>query len=215
MSKEQTSRVWTNKRLALALVVFALLAVALSSSCNREANYETATNAPTPATKPPQANASPGAARDPLPDSLTQVQMTTIEGKPLKLADYAGKVLVLDLWATWCGPCRLEIPELVALHNDYKTRGVEVLGLTVEGLNAEEKARKETAVRRFADEFKINYTVGWAEEGLARAFLLPTGSIPQTYVIGRDGRVVRRFTGYSPMLAPQIRQTVDEALAGT
>ena len=219
MTQEHTRRIWQGKRLALALVVFALLAVALSSSCNREANYETANNAPTPATTPPRAHASPvrpapGAATDPLPDSLTQVQMTTLDGKPLKLADYAGKVLVLDLWATWCGPCRLEIPELVALHHDYKARGVEVVGLTIEGLTEAERQEMEDRVRAFASEFKINYTVGWADENLARAFLMPSGSIPQTYVIGRDGRVVRRFTGYSPMLAPQIRQSVDEALAG-
>ena len=217
MTQEHTTRIWRGKRLAFAVVVFALLAVALSSSCNREANFETANNAPTPprnATTP--ARPANGTAPEPLPDSLTQVQMTTLDGKPLKLADYAGKVLVLDLWATWCGPCRLEIPELVALHQDYKERGVEVVGLTIEGMTAAEREEKEDRVRAFASEFKINYTVGWANGDLARAFLLPSGSIPQTYVIGRDGRVVRRFTGYSPMLAPQIRQSVDEALsAGT
>ena len=103
----------------------------------------------------------------------------------------------------------------MALHRAYKARGVEVVGLTIEGLTEEQQTQMLPAVRRFADEFKINYTIGWAEENLARAFLLPSGSIPQTYVIGRDGRIVRRFTGYSPMLAEQIRQTVDQALSGT
>jgi thiol-disulfide isomerase/thioredoxin len=201
----------------LALFVFALLAVALSAGCNKEANYEAVNNAP-PAPPAPARSATqppPAAANNVLPDNLKQTEMKTLDGKRLRLADYSGKVLVLDLWATWCGPCRLEIPELVALHKDYKPRGVEVVGLTIEGLTAEDRARKEPAVRAFASEFKINYTVGWAEESLARAFLMPSGSIPQTYVIGRDGRVVRRFTGYSPRLAPQIRQSVDQALAGT
>ena len=220
MIQEHTPRVWTHRRLTLALITFALLTVALSASCNREANYEATTNAPTPAankpTGSPAAPAPPPAAADGmLPDSLRQTQMTTLDGKPLKLADYTGKVLVLDLWATWCPPCRQEIPELVALQSAYKARGVEVVGLTIEGLTEEQKAQKLPAVRKFASDFKINYTIGWAEENLARAFLLPSGSIPQTYVIGRDGRIVRRFPGYSPMLDQQIRQTVDQALSGT
>ena len=217
MTQDHTPRIWTRKRLMLALFVFALLAVALSAGCNKEANYEAVNNAP-PAPPAPARSATqppPAAANNVLPDNLKQTEMKTLDGKRLRLADYSGKVLVLDLWATWCGPCRFEIPDLVALHKDYQGRGVEVVGLTIEGLTEEEQRQKAASVNQFASRFKITYTLGWAERELAVALLSPTGSIPQTYVIGRDGRVVRRFTGYSPMLAPQIRQSVDQALAGT
>jgi thiol-disulfide isomerase/thioredoxin len=219
MSQDHTSRaprLWTRRRLAHTLVVFMLLAVALSAGCNKEADFNHTANAPAPqpTTKAPapQPSAAPLTS---LSASLQQTEMQTLDGKPLKLADYSGKVLVLDLWATWCGPCRLEIPELVALHREYKNRGVEVVGLTIEGLTPEEKAQKTAAVRKFADEFKINYTLGWAEQNLAVSLLMPSGSIPQTYVIGRDGRIVGKYRGYSPAVGAQIRQWVEQALAGS
>ncbi len=215
----RSARIWTSQRITLTLVVFALLSVALSSSCNNEANYEASNNAPaTPGTRPstpPPAAAT--ATTTALPAGLEQTEMKTIDGKPLKLADYSGKVLVLDLWATWCGPCRYEIPDLVALHKEYQGRGVEVVGLTIEGLTEDDQQQKTAAVHQFASQFKISYTVGWADRGLAVALLSPSGSIPQTYVIGRDGRVVDHFTGYDPRgsTAARIREAVEQALAGT
>lgn len=212
------ARIWTSGRSTLALVVCALLTVALSASCNNEAHYETTTNAPPPAAQPTRRNLPPPPpAASPLPAGLQQTAMTTIDGKPLKLADYSGKVLVLDLWATWCGPCRYEIPDLVALHKEYQRRGVEVVGLTIEGLTEADQQQKTAAVHQFADQFNISYTVGWADRGLAVALLSPSGSIPQTYVIGRDGRIVGHFTGYDPngATAARIRETVEQALAGT
>jgi thiol-disulfide isomerase/thioredoxin len=113
--------------------------------------------------------------------------------------------------ATWCGSCRLEIPELIKLHQDYNGRGVEVVGLAFENMN-NQTPENESKVRAFADQFKINYTVGLATDEVAGSLLLPTGSIPQTYVIGPDGRIVGHYKGYSPAVGAQIRQWVDEAL---
>ncbi len=213
----RSARIWTSQRITLTLVVFALLSVALSSSCNNEANYEATNNAPAPTATPTRPNTPPQPTASALPAGLQQTEMKTIDGKSLKLADYSGKVLVLDLWATWCGPCRYEIPDLVALHKDYQGRGVEVVGLTIEGLTEAEQQQKTAAVHQFASQFKISYTVGWADRELALALLSPTGSIPQTYVIGRDGRIIGHFTGYDPggSTAARIRQTVEQALAGT
>jgi hypothetical protein len=72
-------------------------------------------------------------------------------------------------------------------------------------------------VHQFADQYKISYTLGWADRALAVALLSPSGSIPQTYVIGRDGRIVGHFTGYDPggSTAARIRQKVDQALTGS
>jgi thiol-disulfide isomerase/thioredoxin len=215
MISEQSSqrvRIWTMKRLAFALVVFVVLTVA----CNNEANYEGTTNAPTTKATPNRAGTptQTQTAAQMLPDNVRQTELKTIDGKPLKLADYAGKVVVLDVWATWCGPCRLEIPELIQLHQDYNKRGVEVVGLAYETQN-NQTPENEAKVRSFANQFKINYTVGLASDELAGSLLLPSGSIPQTYVISQDGHIIGHYRGYSPAVGAQLRQWVDQALAGT
>lgn len=213
-------RVWTSARCALAIFTFTFLAVALSASCgpNDVPNSSASPVAAPPAVagsgggvtttasapKPPAAPKGPM----PIPAELKNLEMKTLKGETFKLADYDGKVVVLDLWASWCGPCRKEVPELIALYNDYKAKGVEVIGLTIE-----EEADASAAVNRFADDFKINYTVGWADLTLARALMGSNGGIPQTFVITPDGRILKRFVGYGPQVAPLLRQTVDQALA--
>ncbi len=127
---------WTPGRAALTLVVVGLLSALGLSSCN--SSDVTTTNAP-----PANAPAANSIAKNPpprtvppvpaavinLPQDLRDKQMKTLEGESLKLADYANKVLIVNIWATWCGPCRQEMPELVKMNNDYKSRGLVVLGL--------------------------------------------------------------------------------------
>ncbi len=182
-----------------------LLAVAFGActSGEREATTNSAggntKTAPVTAGKPP-AQLPPGIA-----DSVIQ----SLDGESFRLADYKGKVVVLDLWATWCGPCRLEIPHLVAIGNEYGGRGVEVVGLSTE--NPQQAAE---AVRNFARDFKIDYKLGWANPQVAQLIGFGGGVIPQTLVIGRDGTVVMHHAGFSPCKTPQmLRDAVEKALA--
>src|SRR5215210_6364086 len=96
-----------------------------------------------------------------------------------------------SLSASWCGPCRMEIPELNKLRDEYAPRGVEFVGLTVESPGAESER-----VMKFAGEFGMTYRVGWADPDVAAA-LMTRKSIPQTVVVAADGRIVARFVGYS------------------
>ena len=223
-SSRRGPKIWTRARLLLAAATFALLAVAFSSGCNHPpdtANVNapgntTTTGSGSASSAPPSRTTAPkpgmGSALD---ETTRNVAMKTLEGKPLRLADYAGKVVVLDLWATWCPPCRQEIPELVQIQKDYQARGVEVVGLTIEGFSGDEREQNVEAVRAFTGQFNINYTVGWADETLARTLLLPSGSIPQTYILDRNGRVAAHFKGYGPSMGAEIRQAIDQALAGS
>jgi len=137
----------------------------------------------------------------------SQIEMTT--GKPIKLDELGGKVVVVNLWATWCGPCRIEIPHLIELSNDFKDKGVEVVGLSTE-----EKAEAADAVSQFVQGYRIPYAVGWANEQIRGAVLGNSPSIPQSIIIGKDGKIFRHLIGFSPTLTPpQLRSAVEEALA--
>jgi thiol-disulfide isomerase/thioredoxin len=145
------------------------------------------------------------------PAALPAAQMSfkLLDGQSLKLADYSGKVVVVDLWATWCGPCRQEIPHLIEMANEYKSRGVEVVGLTTE-----DPAAQEQVVKDFTQQFKINYPIGWADPDLAEVLMNGRNGIPQTIIIGKDGKVKKHFVGFHPLASPrQMKAAVDEAIA--
>jgi cytochrome c biogenesis protein CcmG/thiol:disulfide interchange protein DsbE len=223
-SRPRAGDFWTKARLAQTALAFALVAFA-ASSCSlkspEEANSRRANTNATPATQtarasasvpvrrnPPAQNPSAPVANDVLPTSVMTKELKTLDGKSFRLGDYAGKVVVLDIWATWCGPCRLEIPHLVALSSEYKSRGVEVIGLTTEDPESDEEK-----VRDFAREFKINYTIGWIEGNTFLAISRGNSVIPQTFVIGRDGRLLRHVRGFSPQVTEILRQAIEQGLS--
>ena len=203
---------WTGPRVMLTaavLIVLAAAASALFQGTSGPPPVEVGGGAaPVPgraATAPTPAPTGPV----PLAEAALTAEFPLLDGKKRQLADYKGKVVVLDLWATWCGPCRVEIPYLIALGDEFKSKGVEVVGLSLEDPGT---AKEE--VRAFAREFKINYALGFAGETLA-ANVMRGGSIPQTIVIGRDGRVHKHFIGFNPRISPpQMRAAVEQAVNG-
>lgn len=102
----------------------------------------------------------------------------------------------------------MEIPELVRVYKEYREKGVEVVGLSTE--NPEASAE---GVRRFIQDFNINYRVGWSPAAVSIALMQGRDAIPQSFIISRDGRVLKRFVGFNPQSTPpQIRQAIEEAL---
>src|SRR5215471_4379864 len=159
-------------------------------------------------TKPESTSNSAESSAAPLPENVMQASINLLDGQKTKLADYSGKVLVVDLWATWCGPCRQEIPHLIQIAKEYKSKGVEVLGLTNEDPEADSER-----VKQFSESFKINYPIGWADTPMQIGLMRGRGGIPQTYIIGRDGKVLKHFVGFSPLISgPQMKAAIEAAV---
>ena len=115
-----------------------------------------------------------------------------VNNKKVSLADFKGKVIILDFWATWCVPCKAEIPGFIDLQKKYGQRGLQIIGLSVDD--------SLPTAKKYADEMKMNYPVLLAEgkEDILMAYD-PIPSIPVSVVIGRDGKTCSKHVGIAPM----------------
>ena len=189
---------FTPGRLALTALVLSVGTLIGASSCNSNDSIGGAKESPAKV------------AANMLPSSVRDAEMRAVTGAPIKLSDYSGKVVVLNLWATWCGPCRLEIPELVRVYKQYRDQGLEVVGLSTENPDASAEG-----VRRFIQEYEMDYRVGWSPPEVSIALMQGRDAIPQSFVISRDGRILKRFIGYNyQSTPPQLRQAIEDALKG-
>jgi len=135
--------------------------------------------------------ARPGAAKvatvgqngAPAPD----FELKSVDGKTVRLSDYRGKAVLLNFWATWCGPCKIEMPWFVDLQKKYGAEGLQVLGVAMDDAG-------EDAIAKFAREMGVNYPVLMGKESVGEAY----GGVqflPTTFYIDRNGRVVERVFG--------------------
>ena len=130
-----------------------------------------------------------------------EFSLTDLDGKPLSLSDYRGKVVLLDFWATWCVPCRAEIPHFVEFQNKYREQGLQVVGISMDdGANP---------VRQFYQQFKMNYPVALGTDKVAEAYGGVLG-LPVTFLIGRDGRIAAKYVGETQM--PAMEQEIHSLL---
>lgn len=205
---------WTAGRTAFTAIVFVIAAFAISSCTANDTANLTANNAVQP-NKPKVTITSNGGAQpqqpkpaglDIVPPEVWNAEIPAVGGGTFRLSDYKDKVIVLELWATWCGPCRLEIPHLVELSDEYRGKGVEVVGLTTE-----DPASDAEKVSQFAKEFKINYKLGWANANIALPLMVGSPSIPQTFVIAPGGRIITKFRGFSPKVPSMVRAAIEKA----
>ncbi len=125
--------------------------------------------------------------------------MKDMNGADVRMSDYKGKVVLLNFWATWCGPCKVEIPDLVSLYTEHKASGLEILGV----LAMDEPSGDD--LRAFADAYKMNYPVFRANEDFEDAHG-PLWGLPTTFIIDRSGSICAKHMG------PVTRETVEREI---
>jgi peroxiredoxin len=128
-----------------------------------------------------------------------QFTVDDISGKHVALDSYKGEVILLDFWATWCAPCRKQIPEFMDLYKRYKSRGVVVLGVSVD--------ESPAAVKKFVKELRVNYPIllSGTRDDLQQAFGPP--GFPTLYIIDRDGQIRSQHTGLTSM--EEVERTIN------
>lgn len=122
-------------------------------------------------------------------EKAANFKLMTTDGKELKLSDFKGKIVLLDFWATWCGPCRRGIPDLVELQKQYK-EDLVVIGISLD-------SQTKSDVIPFMKEFKINYQVVYGDAAVVKAYG-NIQSIPTSFVIDREGKIVDQHVGLMP-----------------
>jgi peroxiredoxin len=124
-------------------------------------------------------------ARTPAPDW----ELNDLNGKTVKFSDFRGEVVILDFWATWCVPCRVEIPNFVEIQKQYGDRGLRVVGVSLDEQGPE-------VVKKFVKRFGVTYPIVIGNQKIADAYG-GIDAIPTTFVIDRQGRIVSSHLGYA------------------
>jgi len=185
--------------LALVLVVFAVL------SCKRSEQPATQTGATTSAqTQSPQTSTT-APAQTQVGTPMPEYSAVYLDGSKFDLTAKRDKVVLLNVWATWCGPCRYEIPELQKLHEHYAPRGLEVVGVSVDESGVE-------SVRSFvAEQAKMTYPIVLDDAGKI-ADLLQTTVLPTTVLVDRNGRIV--WKKYAAIMEgdEELKKAIEAAL---
>ena len=136
------------------------------------------------------------------PDAAPEFQLEALDGKPLSLASARGKVVLLNFWATWCGPCRAEIPDLIALQQKYKD-GLQIIGLTVDEDDA-------NIIKQVVAQTGINYPVAMSPPEIRMKYG-GIAALPTSFVLDTEGRVVQKHEG---LRNPVLYETEIRALLG-
>jgi thiol-disulfide isomerase/thioredoxin len=145
----------------------------------------------------------------PAPAAIMQADVKNLDGTTFKLQDKKGKVVLVNMWATWCGPCIAEMPHLNEMQEKYRDKGFEIIGLDTDDESKED-------IDAFAAKQKLNYQLGWADSALMSEFVKVTrlAGIPQSILINRDGQLTGVFTGGGANTINKMKETVEKIVTG-
>ncbi len=188
------------------LAFFALFVVAFSAitSCSGTGNSTT---------NEESANTAAGEKKKsdypPIAAAVANSDLKNLDGSTFKVADRKGEVLLLNMWATWCAPCRAEMPALVKMQDEYRDQGFRVIGL-----NSDDEELDD--INKFVEEMKLNYEIVWADTALQNELLKISKfpGIPQSFLVDRDGNLRGVFRGANPKDIRKMEELVGKVVTG-
>lgn len=148
-------------------------------------------------------NSSKGSGYPKIASAVATAEIKGLDGSLYTINDKQGKILLLNLWATWCGPCRSEIPALVRMQEKHGGQGFEVIGLNTDDENVQ-------LINDFGAELKINYPIAYADTKLQSSLLKISKfpGIPQSFLLDREGRLRGVFRGANPADIAKMEEVV-------
>ncbi len=142
--------------------------------------------------------------KEAVPGKAPEFSLKSLDGEDVVLSGLRGSVVLLDFWATWCGPCRESIPHLIDLHKTYQERGLKIVGMSID------KEKDEEALRHFGKSLDIPYAIVLAPENVVRQYGV-TG-IPATFLIDREGNIRERIVGFNNTIAKHLTARISDLI---
>ena len=195
------------------LLIVMVLVTALAQSGRKNNNPPPPPPPPAPpseslSSKPAYTTTGPP-AMSALPESLLSRELKAIDNTSFRLADFDGKVIVVNVWATWCGPCRREIPDYEKVRKEFAGREVEFIALTTE-----DPLEARGQVQKFVRDMNFGFRIGWADPATARTLMNGRSAIPQTLVVDKHGQIVSHWRGYSQADSRgRLKEAIEKALS--
>jgi thiol-disulfide isomerase/thioredoxin len=158
------------------------------------------------------AGSSKSAAYPPVASGIAEGSIHLLDGTHTKLSDHKGKIVILNLWGIWCGPCRDEMPHLAAFQRQYADKGLEVFGLNIG--DHEGNAESIDAIKKYAEQANIDYTLARIDGSMTNQFYLYSKQsvVPQTFLVDREGHLRGVFIGGGQSNYNKIQETLEKTI---
>ncbi len=201
------------KEIVRYLALFTALCLVFSAltSCSATGANTGSSNAAKPSATT-GATDSKSSQYPPLASGLADADFELLDGTKFKISDKKGKVLMLNIWGTWCGPCREEMPHLIEMQNKYGPQGFEVIGLNIgDGSGGPETVEQ---IKTFAEKMKLNYTLARSPNAATLQFYQITKQqvVPQTLLVDREGHLRGVFVGGGPRVTDSMKATLEKTM---
>lgn len=194
-------------------MMFTALAVIFSAmtGCDGVQNSNTTANNAATNTAAPKKDVATD--YPPLASGLADADVAMIDGTKFKISDKKGKVLLVNIWGTWCGPCIAEMPHLIELQNKHGEQGFEVIGLNIGDGGGTPEPLDD--IKEFVAKQKLNYTIAIASNAVTNQFYSITKQsvVPQTILVDREGKLRGVFIGGGPRIFNSMKENVAKVMA--